>query len=112
MVDYEGEDNITISSELFEAQKEESDHELDFGEITREDVDAFLKKAGFGLKPVTRLTADGKVTDVTILRRFAYAEVINEALELLGEKYGWEDDCGVELGIGNEHMYSHMGLDY
>ena len=112
VVDYEGEDNITISSELFEAQKEESDHELDFGEISNEDVDAFLVNAGFGLKPLTRITADGKDRDVTVLRRFAYAEIMNEAFGLIGEKHGWEDGCGLGLGIGNEEIYGLMGLDY
>ena len=85
---------------------------MGFGEVTRKEIDTFLVNAGFGLKPLTRITADGKDRDVTVLRRFAYAEIMNEAFGLIGEKHGWEDGCGLGLGIGNEEIYGLMGLDY
>ena len=106
---FEGEYSIHMKSKLFRAEEGENDN---FDEIKQKDINAFLKKAGFGLKPVTRLTADGKVTDAKMLKRFAYAEVINEALELLGDKHEWDEYPGEKLELGNDSIYPLMGLGH
>jgi hypothetical protein len=38
--------------------------------------------------------------------------VICEAIELVVEKYGDEDNCGVGLGIGSEDIHGLLGLSY
>lgn len=127
--DWEGEEEINIDSNLFDLCKESSDDDdmKDcFGMPTAEEITEFCLAAGMGLCPITQSYQSSATRTTTtddddnenkaqlLLRRqtFAYAEIVNEAFELLGEKYGWEDSCGVGLGIGNEEIYELMGLDY
>lgn len=81
------------------------------GKPTQDEIDEFLTKAGL-IGAQTRITCERDNINETTRKRFVYAEVINEALELIGEKHGWEDSCGVELGMGNEEIYGLVGLDY
>ena len=112
--DIEGQETIDIGSELFHVMKEHEDTDKSLEDAASpKDIDDFLVKSGLGLTPRTRITANRTdEKDEAVLKRYAYAEVINEAIVLLGEKYGWEDSCGVALGMGNEEIYDLMGLGY
>ena len=109
--DFEGDTFIQINSDLFDMEKNTEDDEPSFEAPSDQDMDDFLTKAGL-YHARTRLTTGDSSMDAKLCRRFAYAEVINEAIELIGDKYGYEDDCGVALGIGNEEIYGHLGLPY
>ena len=115
VANWEGDEEIDIDSELFDISKDVNDEIEDcFGMPTQEEIDGFLLQAGLGKAPLTRLCPknDNKNNSAEICRRFAYGEIINEALKLVAEKHGWEDNCGVGLGLGNEHIYSLLGLEY
>ena len=45
-------------------------------------------------------------------RRWVYADIVYDAVELVTDKYGIEDSCGVNLGMHCENMYGWLGLDY
>ena len=109
-----GDPGFTViwKSDLFYAFETSYGDPFRFDEIKQKDINSFLKKAGFGSKPVTRLAADGKVADAKMLKRFAYAEVINEALELLKDEHPWDryPPDAVKLELGNNSIYPLMGL--
>lgn len=101
----EGDETITVESDLFILE------EGDFGEVTDVEITEFLKKAGlFEVK--TRNSESEDDADDATRRRWAYADVISEAIELVVEKYGYEDNCGVFLGMGSEDIYGLLGLNY
>lgn len=82
------------------------------GAPTQEELDDFVTRAGFGMAPISAISAEQPNFDDANLRMFAFGGVINEAMDLFAEKYGCEDDCGVGLGIENEEIYSLLGLHY
>ena len=44
-------------------------------------------------------------------RRFVYAEVICDAVELVGCEHGYENELGVALGMTAEQIYGLLGLE-
>ena len=94
---------IRVESELFLLE------DSDFGEVSDEEIGKFLTKAGL-YSARTRNGKDAK--DDAERRRWAYAEVLNEAIELVREKYGHQCSLGVNLGIDCENIYGFLGLDY
>eukprot|EP00977_Amphora_coffeiformis_P003198 scaffold597_cov176-Amphora_coffeaeformis.AAC.4 len=113
VTDTEGEQEVMIDSELFTIEMCSDDTMKEsFSAPSDEKINNFLTLAGLSAVE-TRVTA-GKRTSLDDMTRkkFVYSQVINEALELVGEKHGWDDDCGVGLGLGNEEIYELFELDY
>mmetsp|Transcript_35582 Transcript_35582/g.40524 ORF Transcript_35582/g.40524 Transcript_35582/m.40524 type:complete len:208 (+) Transcript_35582:171-794(+) len=101
----EGDETIVVESDLFrlEAGKVE--------EVGNEDITEFLKDAGlYGVQ--TRNSKGEDITDDAERRRWNYADIISEAVDLVLEKYGLEDSCGVALGMGSDCIYRHLGLNH
>ena len=55
------------------------------------------------------MSSDENCEDENGRRRFAYAEVIADAIHCIIEKYGEEDNMGVSLGINCSDIYNWMG---
>jgi len=112
VTDYEGDEEVMIDSELFSIEMAGDETMKDcFRAPTVEDIDDFLTQAGLRAAQ-TRLTAGKKDLDDRLRMKFVYAEVIREALDLVGEKHGWQDDCGIGLGLGSDDIYELFNLDY
>lgn len=102
--DVEGDQTIRIESELFIYEDGAC------GEVADDEIEKFLEKAG--LQEAQPQRATGDFSDPAERRRWVYADVIYDAIELVIDKYGSEDSCGVDLGMGCEDIYDWLGLDY
>lgn len=102
----EGDETIVVESELFILE------EGSFGEVSDKEIGAFLTKAGLYGAHTQNNGKDCDAKNDTERRRWAYADVIREAIELVEAKYGQEDSCGVGLGMVSDDIFGHLGLNY
>mmetsp|Transcript_3741 Transcript_3741/g.3895 ORF Transcript_3741/g.3895 Transcript_3741/m.3895 type:complete len:202 (+) Transcript_3741:92-697(+) len=100
----EGDDNIKVESELFTFEDGE------FSDVADDKIDEFLESAG--LIDATPKNNDSKTFTIEERRRWVFAEMIDEAIVLVLDEYGSTDSCGVGLGMNEEDIYGHLGLDY
>ena len=103
--DVEGDQTIRIESELFIFEDGEC------GEVADDEIEKFLEKAGLQEAQPQRAT-DDDFSDPAERRRWVYADVVYDAIELVIDKHGSEDSCGVGLGMCCEDIYGWLGLDY
>ena len=105
---YEGDEEIFIESKLFLLETDNHTGKTISSEVTDEEITEFLTEAG-----LTNQIPKDKSVDLENIQqrqRFLYAEIIEEAICLVIEKYGEEDDYGVNLGIKNPNdIYEHFG---
>jgi hypothetical protein len=102
----EGDQTIVVESELFNLEEDS------FSEVSDEEIGMFLTKAGLYGAHTCHNGKDCDAKDDAERRRWAYADVISEAIKLVEEKYGHEDSCGVELGMSSDDIFGHLDLQY
>merc|ERR1712185_357021 len=99
----EGDETIVVESELFRYE------EGDVSDVSDDEIADFLRKAG--LLDARSKHVEDDDSDAQ-RRRWVYGEVICDAVELVIDKHGHEDDCGVRLGMGSEDIYGWLGMEY
>ena len=114
IVNEEGEETVTIESELFRFEDGECD------DIDDHDILEFLTNAGLqdAAPSVTKGgvgVAPAEIECPTERRKWLVAEVITDALEAVIEKHGSESSLGVSLlgpSLNAECAYGWLGLAY
>jgi hypothetical protein len=101
--DMEGDETIVVESELFHYE------EGDCSDVSDDEIAEFLQKAG--LFDARSKHAEDDESDAQ-RRRWVYGEVICDAVELVVDKHGHQDNCGVGLGMGSEDIYGWLGMEY
>ena len=101
--DIEGDQTIKVESDLFLFE------DLKCGEVDDSEIAEFLRDAG-----LSNCVPDkcDEPADEDERRRWVYGDVVCEAVGLVLKKYGFQDSCGVELGMGAEDIYGWLSLDY
>ena len=112
----EGEEDIHVTcDDLFEL-----DENGTFHPPSKASIWCFLKDAGLDIDNLEQFnyTVNYMIDEKKLKKmdddtryKYMFADIISKAIELVIEKHGNEDDCGVRLGIEADAIYSYLNLD-